>query len=316
MNADQAKRLDFPEFLSRLGYYPKETKKEGRELFYISPLRSEKTASFHVSFTDGVWLWHDFGDGSKGSIIDFVMMHQNIPTIAEALSYLRRQYHGDLFTSPSKNPAHPSFSFQRKAPQGRENSDLEFVGVKPLQSPVIFKYLEGRRIDVERAKRYLLLVHYRNRKRPSGKPYFAFGQQNLSGGYEIRSANDGTGKFKSALICRDVTLWKGSDPATQTVNIFEGMLDHISLLVMYNVMSLKGDSLIMNSLNSYERTLAVIRERGYTAVNLFLDNDVEGQKTAARFQVELGDMVTDRAQLYQGHKDINAALVAGHQLNL
>ena len=304
--------------MARLGHSPVQEKNGGAKLIYSSPFRDEKTPSFFADYLGGKWIWKDFGD-TGGTVIDFVMRHENFATVKEALHFLSQLYHGDLFADPqTANPHQRSFSFrQHSGIAARENlPDLEFVGVKPLQSPLIFKYLEGRRIDAQRAKQYLVLVHYRNKKKVSSRPYFAFGQQNVSGGYEIRSANDGSGKFKSALICRDVTLWKGSDPASQTVNIFEGMLDHLSLLVMYNVMSLKGDSIIMNAVTSFDQTLEVIQKQGYTAVNLFLDNDETGQKTAVRFQEVLGDLVTDRAQLYAGHKDINAALVVGHQLKL
>ena len=326
MNTDQAKKLDLPDIMSRLGYEPVRSVKGGGELWYNSPFRSEKEASFHTSYLGGKWIWNDFGD-EGGTVIDFIMRHENYSSVKDVLTFLTRMFQGHLFEPATGRVGQgrlstPTnlFSFQQHgtgAAGSREISDpvpstLELVGVKPLQSPLIFSYLQGRGIGQELAKQYLALVHYRNLKKPSQRPYFAFGQKNVSGGWEIRSANDGSGKFKSALIKRDITLHPGREQGRGAVSVFEGMLDHLSLLTMFKVSRLKGDAMIMNALTSYDRAKAYIIEQGYTRIDLFLDNNEPGRKASAIFEEDFGDIVFDQSSTFAPHVDLNDALRAGH----
>ena len=318
MNVEQAKQIDLRDFMSRQGYQPTKIKRGGRELFYKAPWRNEKEGSLHaMKLPDGIWVWNDLGEGAEGgSIIDMVMRLKG-GGVKEALVTLSKIYQGSLFDYPTPSNQ-PSFSFQRSRAAGAQNfqeslgfdSSLEFVGVKPLQSPLIFQYLKSRGIGQQLAKEYLQLVHYRNKKKPSKRPYFAFGQRNLSKGWEIRSANDGSGKFKSALIKRDITVHRGTQQGRRGVCVFEGMIDHLSLLTRLNTLRLKGDALILNAISSYGRAQAYIAEQDYDRIDLFLDNNEGGQKTTARFKDDFGELVTDHSPMYAPHVDLNDALRA------
>ena len=325
MNTDQAKKLDLPQIMSRLGYEPVRSVKGGNELWYNSPFRAEKEPSFHTSFLGGKWIWNDFGDDG-GTVIDFIMRLENYSSVQDALSFLTRMFQGHLFDPPvgrvggssTKTSTALPFSFQQQSDSGAAGQKfleptLELVAVKPLQSPLIFKYLGGRGIGEELAKSYLSLIQYRNHKRPSAKPFFAFGQKNIEGGWEIRSASDGSGKFKSALICRSITVHPGTEQGRGTVNVFEGMLDHLSLLTMLGSSRLKGDALIMNALSSYERTKTYIEAEGYSQINLFLDNNRPGQDAAQVFADDFGGRVLNHSLTFAPHVDLNDALVAGHR---
>ena len=58
MNSYQAKQLNLPDLMGRLGYEPTSIKKEGKEYWYLSPFRKEKDASVHTSFLGGKWIWN------------------------------------------------------------------------------------------------------------------------------------------------------------------------------------------------------------------------------------------------------------------
>ncbi|WP_417153165.1 CHC2 zinc finger domain-containing protein [Rikenella microfusus] len=83
MSIEQVKKNDIRAFLAQAGITPvKETPSGG---MYLSPLRKEDTASFHVDYTKN--LWYDHGAGVGGSIIDLVMrMYQT--DFSHAVSYL------------------------------------------------------------------------------------------------------------------------------------------------------------------------------------------------------------------------------------
>ena len=77
------KDISIKSYLAQRGINPfRETTNDG---YYLSPLRSEATPSFHVSYAKN--LWHDFGSSEGGSIVDLVMRLDNCTT-AEAFAKL------------------------------------------------------------------------------------------------------------------------------------------------------------------------------------------------------------------------------------
>lgn len=321
MNTAQAKQLSLPEIMSRLGYEPVKSQKGGRELWYKSPFRSEAEASFVTSYIGGKWIWNDFGD-TGGTVIDFVMRHENYGSVKDALNFLTNMFQGHLFEKPvsrrvgeleeNKQETPTLFSFNQ---QGRaaatdfsESSLLEFMEAKPIHNPLIHDYLEKeRRIPAALADLYLVEVKYRNKS--NGKEYFAIGMKNDSGGYEIRAASSKL-SFKSALNGRDITLIRGMSPERKAVNIFEGMMDFLSLVVMMGTKNLSGDSLILHSLSSFRRAAEVIRREGYQQIHTFLDNNKAGQEGTQRFQAEFPGLVTSESELFAAYEDLNDALRA------
>ena len=87
MNSKEAKQIPIEVYLDRLGYKPKVVKKN--EIWYFSPFRVERTASFRVNKILNVW--YDYGEGVGGSIIDLVM-HQFQTDISGALDKLESAF--------------------------------------------------------------------------------------------------------------------------------------------------------------------------------------------------------------------------------
>lgn len=326
MTANQAKQLSLPEILAKLGHQPSRTLKNGSELWYKSPFRRETKPSFHTSFINGQWIWNDFGD-TAGNIIDFILRYLNTTSVSQALAFLDSLF--PLFSSqnqieksvnqsvfPQKGTLTPQSQPQNSTSPTPEKprlpSKLIFLEAKPLASKLIFSYLKRRKIPADIAKEYLALVRYRNTNRPSAKPFFAFGQRNISGGWEIRSATDGTAKFKSALIKKDITVHPGSEEGRGAVSVFEGMLDHLSLLVFLKVIRLRGDVIVLNSLSSYGNAKTYIQNKAYQKIDLFLDNNTPGETVTQAFITDFPDTVTDQRIAYANFSDLNDALIAGH----
>lgn len=313
MNAAQAKQLSLPDLLARLGYQPVKSQKEGNELWYTSPFRAEAEASFHTSFLGGKWIWKDFGD-IGGTVVDFAMRYRNATSVKDALAWLDTLIRQP---PPAARPLIPQnqpslFSFQQQggavAPVAEDSRQLEFLAAQPISHPVILEYLiEERRIPQDLALRFLKQVSYRNTT--TGKEYFGFGMENMSGGYEVRVASSKY-DFKSALKARDITLVQGSSPERGAVNVFEGMLDFLSLLALLGTKSLAGDAIIMHSLSSFQRAADFVRSKGYERVNTFLDNDRAGKECTQRFISELGVAVAPQSEYFANYNDLNDALRA------
>lgn len=85
MDTNDIKQIGIRDFLARSGITPTRENESGG--MYLSPLREECTLSFHVDYHKN--LWHDFGTGKGGSIIDLVMEQRNC-SFREAAAYLEK----------------------------------------------------------------------------------------------------------------------------------------------------------------------------------------------------------------------------------
>ncbi len=310
MNAAQAKQIKLTDLMAKLGYEVKVVERGRTEHKYLSAWRAEVEPSLNVNLVKN--QWYDFGDGEGGNTLDFAIAylskHGRPSRVTDALQWLEDQ----MGRPNTKQSNRFSFSEDKSQKTGAPRY-LEFVKDSPLRSELILKYLRNRHVSSQNAKKYLRVVQYRNTSpNAPGSLYFGFGQQNISGGWEIRSASDSKkGKFKSALIVRDITVHPGSEQSRGAVSVFEGMLDHLSLLEMMNTDQLRGDAIIMNALSSYNRTKVYIEQQGYNRINLFLDNNASGKKAATKFQEDFEGCVFDQSPLYLPHVDLNDCLRAG-----
>lgn len=310
MNTEQAKKLSLPDLLEKLGHIPSKVTKGGYELWYPSPFRKEKDASFHTSFIGGKWIWNDFGD-IGGTVVDFAMRYSDSRTISEALAFLKQHAPGS-----SQKIATPNlFSFhQQPYREAVENfsadRQLQLIEAKPITSAAILNYLSrDRSIPAELAKRYLVEIRYQNTA--VGKPFFGFGMRNESGGYEVRVALPNH-KFKSAINARDITVIPGSEAGNTSVSLFEGMTDFLSLLVMQGKTALPGMVIIMHSLSSHGRTVNYLRSNAAQEIHTYLDNNSAGQKGTEKLKAEFGDAMTSFSQTFAPYADLNDALRAMH----
>src|ERR1019366_3485219 len=67
INCSEANQIDLVDYLSGLGYHPQRIR--GKEYWYLSPFREEKTSSFKIDHALNLWYDHGFGKG--GSLVDF-----------------------------------------------------------------------------------------------------------------------------------------------------------------------------------------------------------------------------------------------------
>ncbi len=136
MNIEDVKQISIADYLHSLGYSP--VKRQGNGLWYKSPLREEHEASFKVN-TDRN-LWYDFGAGKGGNIIALAKELY----FSDSLPYLLKRIEEQ---TPNVHPV--SFSF----PQHRTEPSFQHLEVRDLTHPALLRYLQGRGINIELAKR-------------------------------------------------------------------------------------------------------------------------------------------------------------------
>ena len=283
MTIEESKNIKLADYLHSLGYNP--VKQQGSSLWYKSPFREEKEPSFKVNPDRN--LWYDFGLGKGGNIIALAQELYASDSVPYLLDKIAQQA---LHVRPV------SFSFRQQSSTQPSFQQLEVV---PLSSPALYSYLQERGINTELAKRECREVHYLT----DGKPYFAVGFPNRSGGYEIRNKF-----FKGCIAPKDITHIRQTEPG-ETCCLFEGFMDYLSFLTLRQAghpdrPALDGqDYIVLNSVSNLSKALRLLGN--YERIHCFLDNDRAGLEALREIQREYGSRVRDASPVYSGYKDLN-----------
>lgn len=239
-----AKQVTFENYFS--SKYGVKLDPSKREVVILDPTRDDKKPSISINFQKQ--LYNDFANGVGGSIIDW-LIHKEGATFCEACDAL----------------LNGSFSFCRPI----TSSSLEpteptqvITAIVPIWSYALKNYLEQERcIPKEVYQKYLKEIRYTR----NGKAYYAIGLRTLSG-WEIKNA-----KIKSAIPCKDISLIKNE---SHRLVMFEGMMDFLSYIAMYEVLADDSDYVILNSLSLRNRALPLLKD--YESVYCYYDNDQKG----------------------------------------
>ena len=292
MNINEIKKIKLADYLQSLGYTP--VKQQGRSLWYKSPLRNETDASFKVNTE--LNQWYDFGIGKGGNIIALAAELYHSENVAYLLERIAER-------TPYIRPA--SFSFGE---QKTHNSRFQGVQVGELSSPALIDYLRGRGINIELAKRECKELRFEH----NGKPYFAIGFPNISGGYELRNRY-----FKGCLAPKDITHIRQQGEQRDVCYLFEGFMDYLSFLTIRvnnnpeEPRTSEQDYMVLNSVTNLSKAEQLLRP--YSRIGCFLDNDQAGKRAYENLKKIFGNRLQDMSYHYAGHKDLNDYLCHKNQ---
>ena len=265
----------------------KPVKQYGVNLMYLSPLRTEKHASFKVNTE--INQWYDFGIGRGGNIIALAELLYNSSDVSYLIHQIERNAPSSVSGClPTVKPITPQNTF-------------EHLQVLPITHPALIKYLEERCIDVETARTVCKELHFDTR----GKHYFGIGFPNIAGGYEIRNPF-----FKGCIAPKDISHFYAEEPK-KVCFVFEGFMDFLSFMTLRrkeNDRLKRQDYLVLNSVTNIHK--AAKRLSRYDSVQCFLDNDEAGRNAYLQLSKELGKSITDASTLYNGFKNLNEYLCA------
>ena len=289
MNIDQIKKIKLQDFLATIDCKP--VKQCGVNLMYLSPLRTEKHASFKVNTE--LNLWYDFGIGRGGNIIDLAELLYN----SSDVSYLIHQIERNA-------PSCVSVSLPTAKPNKPQNS-FENLQVFTISHPALIKYLGERCIDIEIARTICKELHFDTR----GKHYFGIGFPNIAGGYEIRNPF-----FKGCIAPKDISHFYAEEPK-KVCFLFEGFMDFLSFMTLRrkeNDGLRRQDYLVLNSVSNIQKALESLSH--YENIQCFLDNDEAGRKAYQALLMGLKVPVIDSSGLYADCKDLNEFLCRQNRL--
>jgi hypothetical protein len=288
MNCETANLIDLVDYLHTLGYDPK--KISGRDYWYLSPLRDEKTASFKVNKNKNIWYDHGLGKGGK--LVDFATEYFRCD-VSNALqkisSFHSQNNHENIIVRP---PLHPNNNLLNASASG-ETAIKIIAAKKPLYDPMLCRYLKDRRIEKSVADKYCYEVLFALTNKQ--KDYRAIGFKNNAGGYELRNEY-----FKGSSSPKYVCYL---DNNANKIAVFEGFFDFLSYQTIHqNQEHQLTNYLVLNSLSFFERSLLLMEK--HQSIQLYLDQDKEGracthlaQKRSMKFH--------DESKLYNGYKDLN-----------
>ncbi|RXG13311.1 CHC2-type zinc finger protein [Leeuwenhoekiella aestuarii] len=276
LSCEIARKISIVKALEFLGHLP--TRNSEKEVWFLSPLRSETQASFKVSKT--LNCWYDHGLGKGGNCIDLICVLSKV-SVSDALAILAQ------FNIGNYEPPKPQ---QAKA----KESGIVIRQVKPIQHLALLAYLNSRKINPVVAQKFCREVHYTIKD----KYGFSIGLKNNCGGWELRNKY-----FKSSSSPKDL---KWITNGSQNLIVLEGMFDLLSLITVYPNLKREADFLVLNSVAFADRALPYFDN--YEFIELYLDRDEAGRKTTALFLNENSKCI-DKSEFYADEKDLNAWLM-------
>lgn len=294
MNIMQAKGVPIGTLMEKLGLIP--AKQQGKEVWYLSPFREEKTPSFHVNVAKNIWF--DFGEGKGGNVIDFASYFLERTgkdsSVSDALSWLKASS-GDLDFPKTFKP-------QRQSDNEAEKPKWVVTNERQISHQALVKYLETRNIPFDIAKSYLKEIQVHNPNADNG--FFALGFKNEEGGFEIRNQ-----VIKASTSPKAITFIRGFKPKPEGIHLFEGWSDFLSTIARLKTHRLKGDSIVLNSVGLLKQAEPYIRGYGYRSLYSWMDNDRAGEKITLILdefaKSEEGLRHVPMNKIYAPFKDVN-----------
>lgn len=265
MKSIEANAISIKQYLSEKGIQ----RAKDREYYgmYYSPFRVDHNVSLKVDYNQNVW--HDFGTGEDGGLIDLVMKMQN-STFYEVITMLEKEQ--ENFSS---------FSFhgnQNHFPAGTLNPEpaISIQKIQPINNPALIYYLKERQINVKIARIHCSEVHYSM----NDKTYFAVGVQNDLGGYELRN------KYFKGCTSKDITSIKRNNDHCL---LFEGFMDYLSFLTLKKLQKSSVNVIVMNSMANLPKVKNTLES--YKSISAFLDNDQAGKRAVQKLESICKDVI-------------------------
>lgn len=285
--------------------------RRGKNVFFCSPFRSERTPSFSVN--PDVNLWHDFGNGKGGNLINLIEQLNPTWSSHQVLSWLQKQiemykleytedYNARIREEEEKQQWIEGRRIERESVLSQETVIRKVV---PLNHPCLREYIIHRHVDYSIAQSFCKEVHYT----VHDKYYYAIGFINNANGMEVRN------KFNKRCIGKKSisAIYPIGTPQKQCC-VFEGFFDMLSYLTIEALMPETGitirsqcDLFVLNGVGEVKLLLPYLNEYDY--IHCYLDNDDAGKNaTSTIINVYPGNTV-DESYRYKGYADLNDYLI-------
>jgi hypothetical protein len=268
-------RIDLVDYLSSIGFNP--VKIRNADHWYLSPLRTERTASFKVNRKLNQWYDHGLGEG--GGLLQFGALFYHCS---------RKEFFQTLNSFSGVSPR--SF-FRASEPKKPQEPQIRIIKAERLSSFSLLKYINERRIPEEIAARYCHEITFEMHRRRYG----AIGFRNDLGGYELRNR-----WFKGSSAPKTITSYQN---LSKRISVFEGFFDFLTYQAISQNQEFEPTGFLMlNSISFFEKSKSLME--GYPEIHLFLDRDKSG-KALSEKATSTNNQYLDQSGLYKGYNDLN-----------
>lgn len=282
INCSEAKKISLASILDKIG--AKKIKQNNREIWYLSPFRNEKTASFKIDLSRNIWF--DHGEGKGGNVLDFIMIyhHCNVKDALQILDNGSFSFHQPIFHDNA----------------GEIEKSYEIIRISSIENKLLIHYAKQRGLNFTHLHKYCKEIHYKR----NSKVYFGIGFKNVLEGYEVRNKY-----FKGCLRSKSFSF---IDNQSNNVILFEGWIDFLSLIILYPNIEKRFDFIVLNS-TSQKESIPNLQVK-YSKIYLCFDNDLAGDETTFYFQNCYINSTKDIRYLFKEYKDVNECLVKRNKL--
>lgn len=293
-NAQEIREQVSPvDFLARLGYHP--AYKSGKELFYLSMLREERTPSFCVD--DKLGVWYDWGGANAsgikgGNVIDLALAYWFPLPFRDVL--------GKIIEVCNIDPS-PVLTESRENLRPRKATKIPNYKISEIKelgnNHAITNYLQSRGIWPVAHENLKEVYYYIEDEKKLRKYFFSAGWKNENGGWEVSNPY-----FKGCLGPKGLTLIPGDQ---ERIALFEGMTDYLSWKFEQRD---NGETVILlNGVTFIEA--AIKRAAGFKEKTIFFDNDEAGESASQTFS-NAYPQTQNGASYYAGFKDYNQRIIS------
>ena len=299
MTIDEIKSVSIVQYLESEGFYSVSYHKGN--YWYISPFRTESSPSFNVSSMKN--LWHDFGIGEGGNIINLVQKFHPTWNNHQVLSYIEGKIveHKLVYATDYKLQIKDYDEIKLSNVKSDVGTETHIDSIIEINHPYLRDYILKRCIDFEIAKKYCNEIHYSI----YGKHYYAIAFKNIDEGFEVRN------KYcKRSIGRKSISIITPNGKLNKDCCIFEGVFDMLAYETIRkhktNLQICIGqecDYIVLNSVNNIRILFDYLQN--YNSIHCYLDNDNAGSKATATIKSLYANKTIDESFRYASYKDIN-----------
>lgn len=299
MTIDEIKSVSIVQYLESEGFYSVSYHKGN--YWYISPFRTESSPSFNVSSMKN--LWHDFGTGEGGNIINLVQKFHPTWNNHQVLSYIEGKIveHKLVCATDYKLQIKDYDEIKLSNVKSDVGTETHIDSIIEINHPYLRDYILKRCIDFEIAKKYCNEIHYSI----YGKHYYAIAFKNIDGGFEVRN------KYcKRSIGRKSISIITPNGKLNKDCCIFGGFFDMLAYETIRkhktNLQICIGqecDYIVLNSVNNIRILFDYLQN--YNSIHCYLDNDNAGSKATATIKSLYANKTIDESFRYASYKDIN-----------
>jgi hypothetical protein len=301
-SVEYLKRVNMVDILSR--HYQMQFTHNGNGYASLSPFGEESQPSFFIKQEgDGHWLFKDFSSGYGGSIIDFVLLKENLKSVSDAIKHLQRLLNPNAGSNMTEVAALEITTAGKAYDVNYIYDQIKDNNIDASRDYLLKRGILPSLVDQLLDEQILLYNQHKNVSYCTFAVYDKDKDLRCLDNHEI----DGAKKFVLGTKHLFSMDWVEL-PTSSRIYICESIIDYLSIKTLDGVSS-KGIALLGNQLNGYDLRFL---NNAQTLVSCF-DNDGGGFSGYLDLKEKYPAKQIEIYELQANQKDINDRLVSEKQ---